>query len=172
MHEVRTKLQEQYAQIEAEFSCRHETRELRRRVVKNGAVAYVRQCVQCGNTSSAVKAEIALAEAGGNAIPDFDASAETQWRDQKSARYRQAADSLSGERSAEYSEYLLSPEWEAKRNLVFKRSRDTCEGCGERPADEVHHLSYAHAGNEFLWELVAICTSCHERVHKDDDAIR
>jgi 5-methylcytosine-specific restriction endonuclease McrA len=66
---------------------------------------------------------------------------------------------------ADYEAYLQSQEWADKRELIFKRAKGFCEGCGQAPAREVHHLSYENCFNEFLWELVAICRDCHERVH-------
>jgi 5-methylcytosine-specific restriction endonuclease McrA len=70
---------------------------------------------------------------------------------------------------ADYEAYLLSPEWDDKRALVLKRSRGICEGCGQVPAAEVHHLTYTHVGNELLWQLVAVCRNCHARVHGIED---
>ena len=170
MRESDTKKQEQYALIDAEFACEHVTCELRRRVIKGGSITYVRQCVRCGQTTSPVKAEIALAEVGDIVMPAFDTTLERAWNAQRSARYKQVFDSLSGKRSEEYEEYLDSEDWQAKRELVFERSGGICEGCRERKADEVHHLTYAHIGKEFLWELVAICGVCHERIHENDEA--
>jgi 5-methylcytosine-specific restriction endonuclease McrA len=66
---------------------------------------------------------------------------------------------------ANYEAYLESEEWAARRELVLKRAGGLCEGCRLHPAVEVHHLSYENAGNEFLWQLVAICRDCHERYH-------
>jgi hypothetical protein len=68
-----------------------------------------------------------------------------------------------------YSEYLLTPEWRAKREKVMARCKGVCEGCSVRPASQVHHLSYAHVGNEFLWELVGICNECHNQVHEKEE---
>jgi 5-methylcytosine-specific restriction endonuclease McrA len=48
---------------------------------------------------------------------------------------------------------------------VIERADGLCEGCRSAEAVHVHHLTYKHCGNEFLWELVAICRECHERVH-------
>jgi hypothetical protein len=65
-----------------------------------------------------------------------------------------------------YSEYItFSPAWQHRRALVFKRADHVCEGCRERRATQIHHLTYRHVTNEFLWELVAICDVCHQRVH-------
>jgi len=55
---------------------------------------------------------------------------------------------------------------EKKRKQVLKRSKGTCEGCLENEASEVHHTSYRNVGNEFLFELVALCCDCHARFHK------
>lgn len=32
----------------------------------------------------------------------------------------------------------------------------------------MHHLTYRHAKREFLFELVAVCQSCHSRLHEDN----
>ncbi len=65
----------------------------------------------------------------------------------------------------EYAEYLASQEWWDRRTLVLERSNGLCEGCREAEAVDVHHLSYAHITQEFLFELVALCAPCHERIH-------
>lgn len=64
-----------------------------------------------------------------------------------------------------YLAYLESPQWSALRRKVWLRCHGICEGCGERPVADVHHLSYKHFGNEFLWELAGLCVPCHERLH-------
>jgi hypothetical protein len=48
------------------------------------------------------------------------------------------------------------------------RANNLCEGCGRRRAAQVHHLTYDHVFDEFLWELIAICDECHSRVHDRD----
>jgi 5-methylcytosine-specific restriction endonuclease McrA len=64
-----------------------------------------------------------------------------------------------------YDNYLLSNGWRKRRALVMGRANNLCEGCGTRRATQVHHLTYTHVFNEFLWELVALCDECHSRVH-------
>lgn len=64
-----------------------------------------------------------------------------------------------------YAEYLRSPAWASKRERVMQRAGGVCEGCRGRPATEVHHLTYEHVTQEFLFELVAICGDCHARLH-------
>ncbi len=67
-----------------------------------------------------------------------------------------------------YSEYLRTPKWKAIRQRVLVRAGGLCEGCGHEKATQVHHVTYKNAGNEFLWELRAICDGCHERCHGDE----
>jgi 5-methylcytosine-specific restriction endonuclease McrA len=67
-----------------------------------------------------------------------------------------------------YNAYLESKEWQDKRERVLKRANGQCEGCGAKAATQAHHLTYAHVFNEFLFELVAVCDDCHQRLHADD----
>jgi hypothetical protein len=67
----------------------------------------------------------------------------------------------------QYNDYLRSSEWFCRHDLVLQRANGICEGCRRRPATQVHHLTYNHVRNEFLWELVAICDVCHERFHEN-----
>ena len=69
------------------------------------------------------------------------------------------------QRRDDYEAYLQTQEWAERRQRVLKRANGVCEGCGTAPAEQVHHLTYEHCGNEFLWELVAICRHCHLGVH-------
>ena len=71
-----------------------------------------------------------------------------------------------GERQAAYSRYLKSEEWQNLRLKVLARAKHICEGCGEQPATHVHHLTYDRFGNEMLFDLVAVCESCHKKIHK------
>ncbi len=161
-HSQRTDL---YAQVADRFDCKHPERELRRRVIKGGSVAYVRQCKACGQVSNPVKTALALQESAGGAIPAYDAEAEDAWNTRKHAAYKSIEAELDGKVSNEYEEYLQSELWLAKRALVLRRAGKLCEGCLERPPTQVHHLTYQHVGEEFMWELVAVCDECHERAH-------
>lgn len=63
-----------------------------------------------------------------------------------------------------YKRYLKSPEWSARRKLVLRRDNRTCQACLTAEATEAHHLTYRHVFNEPLFDLVAICSPCHESV--------
>jgi len=62
-----------------------------------------------------------------------------------------------------YYDYLRSPEWWRKRNLVVAQSNGICQ-CG-RPVDDVHHLTYDRVFEEDLDDLVGLCRQCHLRCH-------
>lgn len=65
----------------------------------------------------------------------------------------------------DYQEYLRTDGWERTRSKVLGRAHHVCEGCGERRATQVHHLNYEDPrGEEMLFNLVALCSDCHEKV--------
>ncbi len=66
-----------------------------------------------------------------------------------------------------YAGYMKSEKWAEKRQKVMARARHLCEGCMERDAKVVHHLTYEHIGDELLFELVALCPDCHARCHPE-----
>jgi HNH endonuclease len=68
-----------------------------------------------------------------------------------------------------YTIYLSSPEWKAKRTLVMRRANHVCEGCGRANAVEIHHLTYQRVGHEMLFDLQAVCRPCHQALHPEKD---
>lgn len=69
---------------------------------------------------------------------------------------------------AKYEIYLRSREWREKRADVLERDNYRCQArlahiCARR-ATEVHHITYAHVGNEPMWELRSLCHECHEAI--------
>lgn len=65
----------------------------------------------------------------------------------------------------QYQEYLQSEDWWERRTLVMERAGGLCEGCRKVEPIDVHHLTYDHVTEELLYELVALCASCHEKAH-------
>ncbi len=82
------------------------------------------------------------------------------------ARQREEWDRQSPARKAEYAAYLQTDHWKGVRLRVLVRDRNICQGCLSEPATQVHHLTYAHRGDELLFELTSLCDSCHERAHQ------
>lgn len=64
-----------------------------------------------------------------------------------------------------YHDYLDSEAWKTKRALVLNRDRHQCQGCCQKPATTIHHLTYDNVFNEPLYDLVSLCDECHEKAH-------
>lgn len=98
------------------------------------------------------------------------------WREEGERRERERAEQerlraiQNREWWARYDAYLRSPQWKQKAEAVKRRAGGMCEGCEMRKATQVHHLTYKHVFEEFLWELRAICDVCHERVHSSKES--
>ena len=150
------------------LDCSHEKTELCRRVVANGGVQYVHQCLNCGE---AIGGPVAHSRVTGD-VRDFDSSIKEGWQQRR--RVGRSYDEIERdfrERWRElYSQYLRSAEWRRLRQEVILRSGGICEGCRKAQPDEIHHISYKHVGGELLFELVALCESCHARCHEGHEA--
>lgn len=167
------------------IDCPHIRHEVRRKHDRAGRPFYVTQCLDCGDHGPTGAKAIKPLEYGADprTTAAFDEDAYDARQQQKSDHYRQEALAAfrqecvekDRQREADRRErapYYMTPQWRALRAKVFLRSARKCEGCAENPATEVHHLTYDNFGGEFLWELVAICHECHERVHAEQDAAR
>lgn len=148
--------------------CKHEKLEIREVTLSNGAKHFLKQCMRCGEL---VGSAIAKASIPSIVLPK-DEGIRQRWKAQQERAYAtmlqrfvRAQRSENEVWSRRYDEYLKSPEWKSKRKKVLKRANGTCEGCGERSATQVHHLTYKHVREEFLFELVAICDACHNKIH-------
>jgi 5-methylcytosine-specific restriction endonuclease McrA len=65
-----------------------------------------------------------------------------------------------------YSEYIKSPGWRAKREEKLFAANYKCEQCGfEDPKLEVHHKTYEHLGDEWMSDLIVLCSFCHKNAH-------
>lgn len=69
------------------------------------------------------------------------------------------------ERDRIRNEYYQSLEWKSLRLNVLKRDNYICQGCLKNQATEVHHHTYAHLKEEFMFELISLCNYCHSRYH-------
>lgn len=151
-------------------ACAHEQAALVRRVDSLNRAHYKWYCRHCGAPLSSAVSHAAAIEHGTDAVgEDYFASRShayvRQRREHLDRIIREAAERCQSGNRAEYADYLRSPEWKRKAAKVMERAHQTCEGCLSRPADDVHHLTYAHIRNEFAFELVALCRDCHARYH-------
>ncbi|WP_109993337.1 HNH endonuclease [Salinisphaera sp. LB1] len=159
------------------YRCEHPTTKLRLRTVRGGATQRVLQCVTCGEaTSRAFSKQEAQEMNGGNEPPAFDDALLRNWKERYNAetqqiigRYKTRSAYERAEFFRWYDKYLKSSKWKEKREKVLLRAQGVCEGCRETAASEVHHLTYRNVGDELLFQLVAVCNSCHKRLHDSED---
>jgi hypothetical protein len=76
----------------------------------------------------------------------------------------------------QYDHYLRSDcWWKQVRQCCLERAKYTCEAhvmtvrgtrlrCSQK-ATEAHHLTYVRIGRELPEDLMAVCASCHRRLH-------
>ena len=145
----------------AEDKCKCEVKDLRYRVGDDKVRRVFWQCVLCGSLKQAPKS----AENIGGDTPPVDVELSNRYWKSRSSVYEEKQAAKKAEWWEKYHAYILSPEWGVKRAAVMARDKGICQGCLEKPAAQVHHLSYANLGNELLFELVALCKDCHTRAH-------
>ena len=65
-----------------------------------------------------------------------------------------------------YEAYLASEQWRQRRARFEEDYSPMCAYCG-READELHHLSYSHLGDERDDELQWVCCQHHQEIHEN-----
>lgn len=65
---------------------------------------------------------------------------------------------------AEYSAYLLSDQWRAKRDARLAINSGTCSACSKTKGIHVHHLTYARIFNEDMADLLPLCEEHHQQI--------
>ncbi len=149
------------------WACEHAETALRTKVASNGRYMVSQQCLRCGNRiGDYVKKE--------NWPKEHTLWDETISGDLRSSVNEKAAVILlqfiakQQQEEKRYGEYLLSPQWRRKRQLVLERDNHLCQGCRNATATEVHHLTYRDIYDEFLFQLIGLCEGCHDRYHAED----
>jgi 5-methylcytosine-specific restriction endonuclease McrA len=65
-----------------------------------------------------------------------------------------------------YTEYLQSPQWQARREMTIAAYDGRCALCYADGPLDVHHRTYDRCGHELPSDLVALCYACHEWYHR------
>ena len=151
-------------------TCAHEKKQLSRRKLKNDTFANYYQCLDCGRPVGSAVASREAEKIQRGLLPLFDDALQRAkeqeradaWHEQQAQRTQQEA--MSRELWWDvYNSHLASPAWKAIRQRIMRRDNFICQGCLERPACDVHHLTYRHLEHEFMFELIAVCRACHDR---------
>lgn len=136
-------------------NCRHEMQKVRY-PIKGGWQCKL-QCRLCGiKEKNAVKKP-----ANFLTLPLWD---EQAFVEQQEAHRLHAEHENAGNGSVNYYDYIASPEWKKVRDRTIK-VHPTCQKCELFLSEAVHHITYANLGNEFWWELLAVCNDCHKEIH-------
>jgi hypothetical protein len=60
-----------------------------------------------------------------------------------------------------------SPKWSVAKKRIWKRDQEECQVCGLATKDPPHHIKYvSDLGNNFDFNLILLCTTHHQAVHK------
>jgi hypothetical protein len=160
-----------------EWRCNHDVMVRCKRTIANGNLIYGEQCRRCGHWAAKKREDI---EKFGE-VGVFDSELKESFYKKRSEAQKEIWDAIEMSRQSEiverrasflneYHNHINSAEWQKTRYAVLSRDKFTCQGCGCKKASEVHHLTYANFGCEFLFQLVAICHECHQRIHGNTDS--
>lgn len=152
---------------EARWECEHKVTTVAKDHQSNGTAMYFHACTRCGEWWRVKGADLTPEQRAKAKPRDHTRRQrfrEAKWEDYKRLRSATYERNLT-EWRAWYAEYLRSSQWRELRERVLRRANHTCEGCGITEATAVHHLTYDRVGDELLFDLVAVCESCHQRAH-------
>lgn len=156
-----------------DHQCVHQDVQVRQVTIAGGSVQFRQQCLACGELIGQAISRAAIQ----SNVPQANSILAERYRKRRRMEYESILQrhvrkqkTHDTEWWVRYEAYLQSPEWKAKRAKVLARANGKCEGCGDHPPTEVHHLTYVHVREEFLFELVALCNECHVRIHRGDEA--
>lgn len=148
------------------------------RTLSNSTTAVHKQCTVCGQSLAGAISKSKYTPEQLASMPLFDDDLAKNWWDQIVTDRKVVIKAQQEEfqklkifNKAEYEEYLKSPEWRAKRNMVLERDKHMCQGCMDAQATEVHHHTYSHIYRELLFQLVSVCRKCHATLHEKDRAL-
>ncbi len=158
--------------VDAAFVCSHEETTRCKKLKSDQQIEIREQCNRCGDKVGHGIRKATMKQLEIDALPIWDDQIGIR---RCAERNRFHTETLNREKKRlldnwrwRYDNYLESPEWKQRRNLVMLRAQGICEGCRLAQAIDVHHLTYADAGEEFLFQLVALCRKCHDRWHKPE----
>ena len=63
--------------------------------------------------------------------------------------------------------YLASTKWKQLKSLRALLANSKCEYCDATNNLELHHITYAHLGNENIKDVVLLCSVCHNTLHNN-----
>lgn len=144
--------------------CECRESEIRRMTTSNGKYQMKRQCLTCGRSVGYALPLTALEWRPAD-YPEWDRDLSDRYWKAFQDRRNQVANQKNQAFWNWYNWYLTTQAWQIRREKVMERANGICEACQEVEAAQVHHTTYQHVGAEPLWDLRAVCTPCHDRIH-------
>ena len=155
------------------WRCEHEQSEIRSKFARNGREMVAPQCLRCGREAGYLLKKVNWPEYR----PPWDQDLEEIFKRALDEPRRLAEIAtyqkhllIQQEEARRYENYLQSPQWRQKRQIVLERDNHRCQGCGQQRATQVHHRTYHNIYREFLFELISVCDECHARLHENREA--
>lgn len=150
--------------------CVHPKPEFRRLKTSNGGFQLRKQCLDCGElVGGSYKRDMVPVF---NQWPLVDEVARQRSQNVHRDKFDRRQQLIEQFRQEEqqafwdyYNAHLNSSEWREKCRLKRERANNLCEGCGVNKVNHIHHLTYENLGDELLFELVAVCVECHQKIH-------
>lgn len=163
------------------LDCRHPKIEARLRVYNSMQSAVVEQCLVCGKHVQSIKKA-----PGWESLPHFDVELRPvleqkihAWNKRKQeAQIIALADhkkdvmgkiargEISTQDNSKFGNYYGSEEWKKTRKRILGRDEQRCQACGAA-AECVHHIVYDRLGAENDLDLISLCHSCHDAIHRE-----
>jgi hypothetical protein len=149
---------------QTELDCDHDF-ELRLFRLSNGNLQLRKLCMKCYYRERHILSQKDID------ITKIEISSEEKYQEYMSNKYKEEKDELEKfckvlkEKQEylfhkDYYDYINSDQWKEKRLQALERDKYSCQIC-KGNATEVHHLTYAHFKNEYLFELISLCNKCH-----------
>jgi hypothetical protein len=155
------------------MDCQHTKTELRR---MSHCHQIKLQCLDCGQGIGNAVKHTDIEPDVMSSIIEFDYEFRDYKNEQRTiefqseqARKREKWIEEAGDTKGDYQEYLQSEKWRAMRLKIIKRDGGICQGCLTKPIEEIHHKTYDHKLNEFMFQLVGLCRECHARYHGKEE---
>jgi hypothetical protein len=127
--------------------------------------------MRCGDFRAVKKDTIPLPER--NNLREYDPAIKERYQEELQSQYQieaqQRKEEVVTQNREAMNEYYQSWQWQKKRKFRLQINDrihfGLCEVCSDNKATEVHHVTYDRFGNEWLFDLSAICLPCHQSFH-------
>lgn len=67
-----------------------------------------------------------------------------------------------------YKKYIQSDAWRIRCEMFYRTHHKICAACGNDRTIHLHHMTYAHLGEEHDADLVPLCRNCHDEYHEQN----